>query len=159
MTIYEDHEKVLWIGTSSGLCTYDRNADQFVRYRFRPGSFNHLNFWTIHEDVAEELWIGIQGGGIVNMSPKRDRHINFQHDANDAHSLNSNYVSSVFKDKSGIIWAGTYCEGINKLIPVRKKFEHFKNVPGDSASLSHNVVRSIFEDNEGVLWVGATGGG
>lgn len=159
MTIYEDHKKVLWIGTSSGLCTYDRNADQFVRYRFRPGAFNHLNFWTIHEDTLGELWLGIIGGGIVRMNQQRDCFFNFQHDAKNSNSLNSNGVSSIFKDKSGIIWTGTYCEGINKLIPVRKKFEHFKNVPGDSASLSNNAVLSIFEDNDGVLWIGATGGG
>jgi signal transduction histidine kinase/ligand-binding sensor domain-containing protein len=159
MTIYEDHEKVLWVGTASGLCTYDRNADQFVRYRFSSGHFNHLNFWGIHEDVAGALWFAVQGGGIVNMTRKRDRFVNFQYDANNSNSLNSNYVSSIFRDKSGIIWAGTYCEGINKLIPVRKKFEQFKNVPGDSASLSHNWVLSIFEDNEGVLWIGATRGG
>jgi streptogramin lyase/tRNA A-37 threonylcarbamoyl transferase component Bud32 len=75
----------------------------------------------------------------------------------DLTSLSSNYVQSIYRDKSGILWVGTD-SGLNKFDKKRRRFGHCKMEPGNANSLSDNKVWSICKDRKGYVWVGTEGG-
>jgi ligand-binding sensor domain-containing protein/signal transduction histidine kinase len=160
--VYEDKNKILWIGTRKGLRIFDREMNRFICPKFKNGDsdiLNHGNIWSIFEDSSGELWIATHGGGLVQVNAERDKYFIFNHDPENSNSISGNRISSVYEDKSGVIWIGTYCYGINKLILEPNKFIHYKNIPGDPASLSYNWVSSFCEDSNGDFWVGTIGDG
>jgi len=65
--ICEDHQGVLWIGTSqTGLLRYDPATERYTGYRHdpeNPTSLSHDFVSAIYEDASGVLWIGTHGGG------------------------------------------------------------------------------------------------
>ncbi len=64
----EDHNKVLWIGSGSGLFKYDREKDLFIRNSFGNSEAEILNYrfvTSIMEDDKQTLWIAAQDCGVV----------------------------------------------------------------------------------------------
>ncbi len=74
-------------------------------------------------------------------------------------SIGSDFVLSIYEDKSGFLWIGTNGSGINKFNMKEESFIHYSNNPEDPNSLSHNIVRSFYEDKDSILWIGTDGGG
>ena len=65
--IYEDRHHDLWVGTINGLNRFNREKNNFTRFKHRdhdPSSIS-LNFVTsIVEDRKDHLWVGTLGGGL-----------------------------------------------------------------------------------------------
>ena len=69
-SIYEDKDGVLWIA-GSALYKYNRNADNFIIYRY-PVTFTAIsNPISIIEDNQKQLWLSTSDG-IVRINPQRD---------------------------------------------------------------------------------------
>jgi two-component system sensor histidine kinase ChiS len=79
VSVYEDREGVLWIGTfNGGLDRLDREgapgagAKQFVHYANDPGdphSLSHNSVLSIYQDREGVLWVGTAGGGLNKLVP------------------------------------------------------------------------------------------
>ncbi|MFC1569965.1 two-component regulator propeller domain-containing protein, partial [bacterium] len=61
LSIYEDHEGVLWLGTIDGLCYYHPGHDQFGRYSTQDG-LNTNMILSVIEDLQGNLWMGTNKG-------------------------------------------------------------------------------------------------
>jgi len=76
--IFEDHKKVLWVGTYGGgliKIIRDKNNNPVIYTRIKndPNNSNSLsnnNVFSIHEDNQENLWIGTFGGGLNKLAAK-----------------------------------------------------------------------------------------
>jgi signal transduction histidine kinase/ligand-binding sensor domain-containing protein len=169
LSIFEDREGILWIGTDGGgLNKLDRDTGQFVRFQHDPQdpqSLSHNAVQTIYEDREGALWIGTDGGGLNRLDRDTGRFVRFQHDPQDPHSLADNAVQAILEDREGVLWIATNGGGLDQLDresapgPGTGRFIHHQNDPNDPHSLSDDAVWAIYEDSVGVLWIGTLGGG
>ncbi len=72
--ILEDNEGNIWIATlDEGLNMYDKEKDQFIRYKHDPNNLKSIsndNIDKIYEDKQGVLWIGTLLGGLNKFDKK-----------------------------------------------------------------------------------------
>ncbi len=98
--LFEDREKVVWIGTSSrGL--FRRFNGQIHSVATTPRAINCLL-----QDTEGSLWAGTRGGGLARLRKRVFRTV-------DAGSgLRNEYINSVCEDSTGRIWLATEGNGL-----------------------------------------------
>ncbi|MGF1637112.1 MAG: two-component regulator propeller domain-containing protein [Cyclobacteriaceae bacterium] len=128
-----------------------------------------MDFPAINEisDVVElnpgALWIATHGRGLFliekmepsvswtkdNMSVQSYLHMPFV-----KHTINSNSVSSLFKDREGTIWIGNKEQGINQFSIEKNTFKKINYILNDNQRQEIQTVRALTEDKSGNLYVG-----
>ena len=121
VSIYEDRDGVLWIGTFSG------GLDRLVP---STGSGQALS-------EAE----GLDRESAPGAGAKRFVH--YANDPGDPHSLSHNTVLSIYQDREGVLWVGTAGGGLNKLDRATGTFTHYTEKDG----LPNDYVYGILEDD------------
>ncbi len=166
ISLFEDSEGVLWVGTSEGLNRFDRDAGTFTRYQNDPAdphSLSHNSVWVIHEDQNGALWIGTAGGGLSRFnraaSRETEQFTHYQFDPDDEQSLSNDIVFALHELPGGDFLVGTYGGGLNRFNPQTGRSIRYESDRFDPYSLSSNHIRSIYADRSGVLWIGTEGGG
>ena len=66
--------------------------------------------------------------------------------------INSDYISYILEDSSGIIWVATMNAGVSRFVPSE---DLFQQVAADGVK---NTI-TLFEDSRRNLWVGSSGNG
>lgn len=69
--------------------------------------------------------------------------------------LNSNSVSDVVQDDSGLVWIGSDHGGINIVDKEKKLVQYILHHEGDETSLAANSVICLYKDDQGIVWTGA----
>jgi ligand-binding sensor domain-containing protein/signal transduction histidine kinase len=69
--LFEDADKVMWLGSNYGLFRYDPKEDNFVRY-LDPFTMNGISFvFGIAEDNDKYLWVS-SNSGLFRINPERN---------------------------------------------------------------------------------------
>ncbi|SIR32371.1 two-component regulator propeller domain-containing protein [Maribacter ulvicola] len=158
--VYVDNEGIVWVGTQEGLDFYD-----FTRHRFKslihlPGNKNSLrsNFvQTLFQDINNIFWIGTREGidhvkFEEGYSDPKITHIDMG--KNGSQSLNSDYITSVYRDSKERLWIATMSNGLFVIKKGEKVFTHFLQEENQETSIASSSVRSILEDHLGRMWFG-----
>ncbi len=140
---------------SSAMLELSKSNYQFVRISVAQG-LSQPTINDITQDRRGFLWIATQEG--LNRYDGYEFKTYFN-DVQDSGSLNSDYVWSLFVDRSGVLWVGTDGGGLSRYREETDSFVSYGNNPADPESLSSDRVRVIFEDRQGALWVGTDRGG
>lgn len=142
-----------WISTlGDGLHLYDPHQDKTWAYRNDRTRSNTLpsNFVTdLFIDADQNLWIGMDGGGVSRMDLKLPRFNIFSLSDGDP-VLNDYFIRCFYEDERGRIWFGTLQDGFFIFDPRQsaiKKYSRENGLPGNS-------VGSIFRDRKGQVWIG-----
>ena len=159
----EDSKGDLWIGTSGGgLNRYDRDKDQFIRFKHDDSNRNSLSsdlITCITEDHAGNFWIGTNDAGLNVLNTKTNEIHRFLNDKKNDRTLGDNYVKAVFEDYAQNVWIGTVGNGVNLFHSNDSSFTRYSHNPKDPASIADNKVRTIYGDSKHRLWIGTDGGG
>lgn len=162
--LYEDENKVLWIGTSSsGLNKFNRASERF-RTIFVPDpqlGGNHA-ISSLLEDKSGNLWVGTRSGDIFKISNQfSDRPIfrNYTTEKYLKIYFSQIEIKSLLEDKSGSIWVGSFGNGIYLIDPKTDKVERIKQEQNNLNSLTNDFVHSIIESKDGTIWIGTGAGG
>lgn len=162
-----DHEDRVWIGTAEdGMYMLSFVKDDkikgslisFSHIQKDPNSIEEGNIRQIFADKHNNLWIGIENGGLDLMALSNQGVFKHNHyHAGDDRSISNNSIYSIFEDSRGDIWIGTYGDGVNFYNSNGSNFETIRHIHMDKNSLVNNFVNAIqkFEDE---LWVGTEGG-
>lgn len=105
LSLFESSKNELWVGTTNGVCRYNRNADNFTRFLLNkedPTDLNSNYIVSILEDDDGDIWIATRGGVYIysyleNLIKAFDEY---------SEKANSNYQSKtilIAKDKFGRI--------------------------------------------------------
>ncbi len=148
-----------------GLNRFNRETETFTHYMNDPNNPQSLggnDIRSLLEDSKGTIWVGTLGSGLDRLDPVKSggtdraggRFTHYTHDAGNPNSLGSNYILSLFEDKSGRLWIGTRDEGLDEYDRDSGIFIHYKHDPKDPNSLGSNWVNAIYEDKSGTLWVG-----
>jgi PAS domain S-box-containing protein len=73
--------------------------------------------------------------------------------------LNTNVVTSMYIEPSGIIWIGTHHDGALKLVNLINKFWFYTPFPEQNSRNNGGGVSAIIEDSDAKLWLGTRYGG
>jgi ligand-binding sensor domain-containing protein/signal transduction histidine kinase len=131
----------LWVGTSEGLLRFD--GATFVR-------FTHENTPAIRENSVfcllasrdGRLWIGTDGGGLVEMRNGVFRGYTALDGITDV------FIRALYEDRSGHLWVATD-SGLFEM--TSGKLERVDNRPEMPAAAFHGLC----EDHQGRIWAGA----
>lgn len=106
-TIFEDKDKILWIGTfGGGLNKFDRNTEHFISYKNIVGDETSLSdnrILAIYEDSKGMLWIGTYGGGLLKFNKRTEKFTKY----NKTNRFNSSVVYGILEDNSQNLWMST----------------------------------------------------
>ena len=107
-SIYSDRNNRLWLSNlGSGIAMIDLISGKSTQFDQRNGlpNDNVLNFLEDHEG---NIWMGTQGGGIIQYS--RNNFIAFKFES----IINGDVVRTIFQDSRGNYWFGLSSAGIVK---------------------------------------------
>lgn len=152
LSLYRGRNNIIYIGTSWGLCQYNRETNDFTTLNY-VGSM--ISVLSMLEDSKDDLWIGTANSGLFRYNLKNGHWIHYPTLRTEQGELNSNSVISIFEDSTGKVWIGTDGGGLCSYNPQKNIFEDFD--PSDSI-LSSKVICSIEEDNNGYMWLSTNSG-
>ncbi len=163
--LWRDSNDNLWVGTLKGLRKIYPDSRAALIYQNQEGQSNSLsaNYITaITEDKRGNIWVGTLENGlncllsaIENDAPA---FVHFTADTRKPQSMGSNFISSLFTDRSGIVWIGSNGGGLSLYDDGKDKFELFQHVAGNRFSLSNDLVKGLCAGSDSTIWI-ATGGG
>ncbi|MCB0597318.1 MAG: response regulator, partial [Phaeodactylibacter sp.] len=177
--IAEDQNKQMWVASQhGGLYRYDREADRFERFLYRPEdpvNISNDQARALLCDRAGFIWVGtgepfvpsITGGGLIRFHPETGEAKRYVHDPEDEHSLVDNRVSALLQDSKGRIWVGSCDSGLHCYDPQNDRFNRME--PGVSEIYARPAgmgpwtscphIRILQEDQWGGIWAGNFNGG
>jgi diguanylate cyclase (GGDEF)-like protein len=154
LTMAEDAQGDIWIGTPQGLARYDRRSGQ-VRPAPLPAGLDLLPIFDILP-MDNALWLA--SDGLIRYEPASGAITRYRHDPEDDSSLTDDRVHVLAAAKDGSIWIGTQ-NGLHLLDVQKGRLRRVQNRSWDLRSLAHNYITALRHDAHGRLWVGTLGGG
>jgi ligand-binding sensor domain-containing protein/signal transduction histidine kinase/DNA-binding response OmpR family regulator len=160
LTIYEDRNDNIWIGTDNGLNLYNRESNIFKVFQNQPQNpytlaENTIN--TIYQDSQEFLWIGTNSG-LSRMNLNSQVFTNYYHDPVNPASLVHNTVKSITEDLNKNLIIGTY----GGMSIYNRKDDNFSNSVqqlNTSYGLNNDFINCVHADHKGNIWIGTERGG
>ena len=134
---------VLWIGTTSGVTTYDKGA--FTSHTFGPGAGSSFDVSTMTVDREGSIWVGSRTDGLARVG--RGQFTSY----GTREGLPADYVATVIEDSQGTFWIGTDA-GLGAFRDGRSRPLARTN------GLPQMAISSVVEDRRHHLWVGGERG-
>ncbi|HYF71019.1 MAG TPA: two-component regulator propeller domain-containing protein [Ohtaekwangia sp.] len=170
-TMFEDSRGGLWIGTGSqGLFYFSHpegNLDKAQVSSFKPDPSNPAQItpgaiYAIAEDEDNNLWVGIENGGINILSLEafdRDDYSFTKIVSNPSNfwSLSNNSIHALYADRQKTMWVGTYAGGADHYNKLLQRFGHHEAIPGSDKSINNKYVNAILDEDK-YIWVGTEKG-
>ncbi|WP_306391153.1 hybrid sensor histidine kinase/response regulator [Telluria beijingensis] len=153
--IVRDHAGLLWIGSRSGITSFDPQARRFRRMTL-PGDADANNVRAMLVDREGGIWITTRGG-MHRLDPRTHDVISYRHDPARFTSLSDDIARPMLEDRHGRFWVGTFA-GLDLLDRASGRFRHFRHDPYDPNSISHDEVHHLMEDSRGDIWIGTAVG-
>jgi signal transduction histidine kinase/streptogramin lyase len=162
LSIFEDHNGIVWIGNDRVLNRWDRQTDTWQVYRndpANPSSISNGSVTATREDPDGTLWFGTFLGGLNRFNPRTGQFKAYRFNSNDPHSLGDDIVRSLYIDSKGVLWVGGWNKGLSRFDRNTGKFKRYLYDLNNPSSLAGGSVTDIYEDRGHTLWVGTEGGG
>jgi signal transduction histidine kinase/ligand-binding sensor domain-containing protein len=121
--VVEDGSGVLWIGTSDGLNTYDRETGQWRAFQHDPAdphSLSHNQTTSLHRDRFGTLWVGTAGGGLNRYNSASGTFTRYR----EQDGLANDRVFEILEDDRGTLWIGT-ANGLSRFDPHSETFTSY----------------------------------
>ena len=158
LSVYEDLEGKIWVGTNQGFSILDKGKEIFRNYSLSVNG-NPVGIRTIAKDLKGKYWVGTQGNGIFRLSFDSSKKVIVETQISsgieqNASQLNHSTVNSLIIDRSHNLWIGTL-NGLDKTDLKDPRFKLYrKSKETTSVNLLDNVIASIYKHKNGDIWVG-----
>ncbi|MGL1891357.1 MAG: diguanylate cyclase [Spirochaetaceae bacterium] len=151
--ILEMKDGTKWLSTNSGLSRYDKDKENFTRFRKIPGNRESLSgniTRTLFEDSSGNLWIGTYSSGLNVYNDKTGTFKSYS----TKDGLSSNNVLTISEDNDKNIWVSTR-SGLNVLTPKNGKI---KSLTEEDGLFSIFFNSGFFKEKNGDLLFGGANG-
>ena len=152
LSLGKDKNGTIYVGTSWGLCRYNRDYNNFETLNF-VGSMTSVS--DILTDAKGYLWIATDNSGVFRFNPDNNQWKHYFHGEGSVNSITSNSIIKLFEDSNGRIWLGTNGAG---LCYFNELSESFSDFDPENEILPNKVIYSIEEDNAGDFWISTNAG-
>jgi signal transduction histidine kinase/ligand-binding sensor domain-containing protein/CheY-like chemotaxis protein len=159
MSILQDSQGFIWLGTEAGLNRYDGyDVHEYARERDKPQGLASDYVWAIREDSRGNLWLATDGGGVAVWDRRSDSFRSYRHDPKNPQSLSSDAIRNLLIDHRGQVWVATRDKGLNMIDPATGRVTRFAHDGARPDSLGSNTLFALLEDRDGALWVSGDAG-
>jgi signal transduction histidine kinase/ligand-binding sensor domain-containing protein len=128
---------------------------QFRRLTIEDG-LSQSTVSCIVQDSLGFMWFGTQDG--LNRYDGYEFQI-YEHDADDPHSLSSNWVQHCYRDQRGSLWFITGDAVVHRYDAAMDRFHLARLEVDDPHRRGPENIRALLGDSAGRLWIGTYGGG
>jgi ligand-binding sensor domain-containing protein/serine phosphatase RsbU (regulator of sigma subunit) len=158
-SLFEDRNKALWIGTTSGLNRLEPSGRvvQYLHDRNDPTSLSFNGVEAIYQDQGGVMWVG---GFTVGVCKFNEFRLRFGHYHTD------NVATSFLEDADGTLWVGTYNGGLyrydrgSQRVTIYRELRRPANGKDDPINLEAGIwISALHRDKRGTLWIAAKGRG
>lgn len=146
LSLFEDKQKQLWIGTSRGIYLYDLQTETFQQFTLHTedGIPISCEVSNIISDDMGRVWIGTSGQGLFIYNPETNTLIQ--------NSLYAGFVWALYKSPSGNIYMNSHEGNILEFNRAGYHIDTYES-PHISNSFRNINITSIYY-KDGVLWYG-----
>ncbi|MEO8807191.1 MAG: two-component regulator propeller domain-containing protein [Burkholderiaceae bacterium] len=156
MSIQEDHDRALWLGTDKlGLVKLTPDRRQAIWYQSNPDDPDGLRddlVVGLFRDRDGSFWSTTKAGAVYRFDTERPRFRSYRHQQAVAQSLGKGAVTAAYAEDPDTLWIGTD-RGLNR---VDRTTEQATQV--DQPAFARGV-SAIAKDRSGNLWLGTNGNG
>ncbi len=154
-SLFFDHQGLLWVGTNSGLKSFDGyEVRVFKSTAASPSLLPNNTVVSIGEDGNGDMWIGTRNG-LVRMNMRTGE----THTYSNVPGV-SRITYALFTASNGTVWVGND-HGLSRYVPETDSFINYRGdaskviMPnGEVRKMDWYSVKSIVEDDKGNLFVG-----
>lgn len=154
-TIFEDHDKVLWIGSyGGGLNRFNKKTGEFFAYKNDPDDPNSISdnkVIAINEDQNHNLWIGTYGGGLNRFNRDKGNFTRFM----DIGGVETDVAYGILTDKNNNLWMSSD-NGIIKFNP--KEYNSSQYDLRDGVQSMEFSGGAFFKSKDGEMFFGGVNG-
>lgn len=144
-SIYKDLNDTIWVGTMSGLHTYNPVEDCFNRIEEDRITYQ-VN--DILEDYKGKLWFATLGNGLFTYD-KNDKSWKHYKSVLENDNVAGRMITCILYDSKNRLWIGTEGAG---LCMYNTEEDSFNNLYTTKNGLPNDVIYQLVEDREGNLW-------
>ncbi|MBL0739805.1 hybrid sensor histidine kinase/response regulator transcription factor [Chryseolinea lacunae] len=161
----EDLSGNLWIGTADGLVLYKRQENRFYTFNVKSSGIAGGNIFSLLADRHENLWIGVQGGGLFvldlrQLTSRAPEDVIIRHIENLVdYDISKRTVQSLYEDKDDNLWMGTFGDGIYMKSSVKERFVKIQTKQYFKTASSFVQYCGMTYDPNGYLWLGTEANG
>ena len=157
-SLLHDSNNKLWIGTwGNGIYNFDKEKHVFTKLRIGPRdqraySTNYDIILDIYEDSDKNIWLGVDGGGVVFIGGEKTiKGISIEN--NRDCGLKNFHIWGIHETDDGNLWVGTRGGGLY-WSPDKINFEL---IPTQVKTREALTVTFIYHYNDSLFWVGTAG--
>jgi diguanylate cyclase (GGDEF)-like protein len=155
-SLYYGRDHTLWIGTETGVVTWNAANDWDSRKRIESPA-TRINY--LYGDRNDTVWAGTLASGLLRWDKDSASAIHYVHRANDSNSLPSDYIRAVMHDRSGMLWIGSFTDGISVVNLNSQGFQRFIPFDVEAHNLRpDNSLKYIEGAPSGRLWLASNSG-
>ncbi|MCW4004977.1 MAG: ATP-binding protein, partial [Candidatus Bathyarchaeota archaeon] len=150
LSVYANHDGIIWVGTTGGLCSFNPETEEFCRYKNNPEhqyGIQNENVWITYETSDQELLFGTDSS-VYKLDEATGEVLKIIDGSEFIHSPYNTKISTMYEDSNGLLWLGTnhglYCYNLEK-----DEFVAY----GVEEALADRLIQSIIEDDNGKFWV------
>lgn len=154
-SILEDSQGNFWVGTLTGLFTYDEYTETFTP--FSTEACPHLEnakITSIVEDQDRNVWFSVSGRGILCYALEEDRACLF-----DPPELKELDITTMLLVDNRKLWLATRYGGISVFDTQTGMLQSINHMSKENTVLQENSLFSLCEDRKGNVLVSSLGGG
>jgi signal transduction histidine kinase/ligand-binding sensor domain-containing protein len=155
--IYPDSEGTVWVGFSPrALDRLDRETGHVTHYAAvasiedTSAGEKGTDVNGIHKDERGYLWLSGWGSGLDRLDERTGQVKHYRHNPDDANSLPSNHVISVYGDRGGRLWVG-HIDGVARLDTATGRFTFYRPDPKNPTKYG-NAASEFYQGLSGTLW-------
>jgi signal transduction histidine kinase/ligand-binding sensor domain-containing protein/DNA-binding response OmpR family regulator len=155
-SIYQAADQTLWLGSIAGVYRMNPETGEFKLFPHRYQTFRRGwgNVYDIAESTDQTLWMTTPDGLMV-FNPVTYTYQYFQHHPDLPTTLNSNRLTVLIRDLSGVMWIGTNGYGINIHDPKTNRFKTFKRPKNYPSRITRFSITALLVDSRGKTWIGS----
>jgi diguanylate cyclase (GGDEF)-like protein len=158
MSIAQDAQGFLWVGTEDGLDRFDGyDWRHYIHAHQDPGSLPNNWISSLALDRRGRLWIGTDGGGLAWRDTQRGT-FNVAPPGSADPDDGAGKIQAVLPTRDGRLIVGTRGAGLRLFDVADRPILSFRHDPLKPESLSDDTVFSLSEDSSGQIWVGTATG-
>jgi len=150
LSMAEDSDGFLWLGTHSTVARFDPNTQDITHYRANPDEPDALqgDSFAIAAIVENgDVWIRSQSG-INRFDPRTQKFTHYVHDPDNPSSIRQGAVTGIFQRQGKVFWVGT-SSGMDRFDSGTGVFTHFNDMNGAPIGSDARIV----SDSDGNLWI------
>jgi len=152
LSLLEDRDGFLWIGTSNGLTRFDGVETLIHTYDpLDPHGLAGGAVTALLEDSRGVFWVGTNNG--LQTFDRAQQQFSGHGKALGHEALDGANVTFALEDAKGHLWFGTLGSGLFRCDARSSEIVHFSAQTAPTPSIVHDTVRAGHVDGAGHLWI------